>query len=164
MSLELTPSLIRVNGRFVENYERQSRASDEAKRILGISADADVKAAIGIASIEEVVTAQTYNLAKDTPFPFELIDLGGTDLRLESLVIANPDDNVVLIEVKDSAGAILLEKTLDKHETPYSFGGFPVAKEGSLTITTDKPTSYVQLSAKPVIRYTLADFLVSSDP
>ncbi len=160
MTRELTPGLIDVGGNLVENYERVTIATDEAKSRLGLDPTQEYKASIGIAAVEEYVIFREYGIPKNETRDFYL-SRSQQPLRLASLYIDSPNSDVIVFEIhKDGVGK-LMDFTLIKNKTPFEFPDAPLDNDLIIKVKALDNINYVQLVFKPCV--ILAEF-ASGEP
>ncbi|MGK7899294.1 MAG: hypothetical protein AB4372_38170 [Xenococcus sp. (in: cyanobacteria)] len=86
MTHTLTPSLLDLEGRLIESYNRVSFATDEVKSNLGLSTEEDILANVSVASIEEFLVLQAGTLNRGSTATWSLERIGQA-VKIESVYI-----------------------------------------------------------------------------
>jgi hypothetical protein len=149
MTYELTPGLIDVGGILVENYQRDSLATSEAKVSLGLDPTKTIKAGIGIAAINEYIVLDSGQLQLGGEIVFET-DLYGVPMQLVSLYVDAPQNKNVQITIRDGGGLyVVFDQLFLRTSTPYAFPDCPLSTGATITaLAVDSPAK-VRLVFKP---------------
>lgn len=150
MSLKLIPSLLNVGGLLVENYQRSSRATDEAKIAVGILPNQECNAGIGIASVTEYITMFVRDLGKNEIAVFDLSQLEQS-VKLDSFYIDSPDADSVLFELYSEDNTKILTQSFGKSQTPISFPSAPLPPTVKIKVKALTDVKYMQLVLVPVV-------------
>lgn len=150
MSFKLIPSLLDVGGLLVENYQRISRATDDAKLAVGKTTTEEVKAGIGIASVEEYVTMSIADVAKNEVAVFDL-SLIEQDVRLDSFYIDSPDADSIIFELYTGDNTKILSQSFGKTKTPIDFPSAPLPPTVKIKVKALTDVAYMRLVLVPVV-------------
>jgi hypothetical protein len=154
-------SLIALNGKFVEVYERETLATAEAKQSLGLSSVGSIKAAVGIAPIEEYALFEISAVAKNAFIDIDL-DASNISLKLVSLYIDSPNADSVSVEIRSKVGSkILFKWRLNANATPVEFPPLVVPEGNIFRLTANDAIDSGWLLTKPAV---LMPILVEQDP
>lgn len=150
MNLELIPSLTDVGGIIVEGYKRLTKASEQEKAGVGVPNNEDVYANVGVASIEEYVTMNVFDVAKNEMAVFELAQFN-QPLRLESLYIDDPRSDSVTVEVFLPGNVKIMSQKFSKNRTPFKFPTVPLPPQVTIKVTALSDVKLIQLVLVPVV-------------
>lgn len=153
--IQLSSGLMDVgNGQVIETYQRTTRASNAAKEQLGLSLTDEIKANIGIASIEEYITMYVNNLNSGQKAVFNLAQFN-QPMRLISVFIDDPDNDIIdLSLVRNASGATpsytFYKDRYNKNQTPIPVADIPLATETTIEVTAVSGVNQVFIMLKPV--------------
>lgn len=150
MTFKLTPSLLDVGGTLVEAYERISRATKDAKAAVGKGETEEVKAQIGIASVEEYITMAVTDVGKNEMGVFDLSQFD-QPMRLHSLYIDDPQFDSVRVELFLPDDTQILRQSFGRNKTPVQFPTAPLPNNVVIKITALKDVKYMQIVLVPVV-------------
>ncbi len=150
MSFKLIPSLTVIGDALIENYKRASRASPEEKELAGLKPDEEVKAQIGIASVEEYITMSVMDVGRREVAAFDLSQFD-QPMRLASLYIDEPNSDAIVIEVFLSDDTRIMKQTFTRNRTPFQFPTAPLPPSVTIKVTALTPVKFIQLVLVPVV-------------
>jgi hypothetical protein len=151
--VQLNPGLIEVGGQYIETYQRDSRASNEAKEALGLSTTDTLKANVGISAIEEYI----FMFVKDIPAGEKAIfDLEqfNQPAQLIAAWIDDPGNDVIDLSLikKNPEGLpfVFYKDRVSKNQTPLSIATIPLMPDVVVEIKAISAINQVIIVLKPV--------------
>ncbi len=149
MSIKLEPTILDLDGKLIEAYERETRASDETVNELNLSTGDQVLATVGVAQIPEYVVLQAVNIAKNQEKTWSLSQLEQA-MVIKSLYIDAPQADRIDFEVL-SEGSKIFDFFLNRSATPYQFPDVPLPPNVEIRIKALNPINFVRITLQPAI-------------
>jgi hypothetical protein len=149
MSIILKPTLVPLNGEYVEVYERDSRVDAATKQKFGLSTTEPLKTSIGVAQVPEYILLTTSNIPAGSSKTFDL-QMVEQAIEIESVFIDSPSADQFTFEIYDGANKIL-SFILPRNMTPYEFPTVVLPPNVNIKILADKQIDYVRIYAKPAV-------------
>ena len=151
MSHKLLHGLVPINGQLVESYLRETKASDEIKQELGLSANEQILANIGLSSIEEYLTLESDGTIDKGDFrlwdltPFE------QPFKIESILIDSPDNDTFTLQLLNEANQVQFSQPFERKKTTEQLPLIVVKTNWKIKIiATNSPVDYLQIIGKPI--------------
>lgn len=149
MSIKLEPTILDLDGKLIEAYERETRASDETVNELNLSTGDQVLATVGVAQIPEYVVLQASNIAKNQQKTWILSQLEQA-MVIKSVYIDAPQSDRIDFEVYSGDDKIF-DFFLNRSATPYQFPDAPLPPEVSIKIIALNAINFVRIALQPAI-------------
>ena len=149
MNHTLTPSLLDLDGRLIESYQRITQATAQVKTELGLPLDTEIKANIALASVEEFIVLQTGAIANNDVRTWNLSRIG-QDVKIESVFIDSPNADALTFEILKERNKIFTFN-LNRNKTPYDFPENPLAPDLTISIKAKTNINFLRIVLKPVV-------------
>ncbi len=149
MSITLTPTIVDVDGRLLEAYERETQASPEKLTELKLDNGEAVLANIGVAQIPEFIVLQASEISKNQTVTWTLANLGQT-LLLKSLYIDAPNADQLDFEILQD-GHKIFDFFVRRSQTPYQFPPNPLPPNLQIRIVAKSPINFIRIALTPAI-------------
>ncbi len=151
MSHKLLHGLVPINGQLVESYLRETKASDDIKQTLGLSANEQILANIGLSSIEEYLTLESDGtIAKGD---FRLWDLTPFEqpFKIESILIDSPYNDTFTLQLLNEGNQVKFSQPFERKKTTEQLPLIVVKRNWKIKIiATNSPIDYLQIIGKPI--------------
>ena len=119
MRIKLTPTILDLDGKLLESYERVTQASTEKLTELNLNNGEEVTTIIGVAQIPEFVILQAQNIARNDSKTWSLSRVDQA-LVIKSLFIDAPQADRLDFEIL-SEGVKIFDFYVNRSQTPYEF-------------------------------------------
>ena len=149
MSITLTPSLLDVDGRLLEAYERKTQAPQSKIEELNLNSSEDILATIGVAQVKEYVLLQAQNIAKNQHKTWSLSRLNQS-LVIQSLFIDAPQADKIDFEVLIGKTKIF-DFFLNRSKTPYKFPDAPLPPHVSIRVQALSDINFIIIALQPAV-------------
>lgn len=147
MTIVLTPTIINVDGRLLEAYERETQASSEKLIELNLDTVDPVFGKIGVAQIPEFVVLQAQSISAGTTKTWSLNRVNQA-LVIRSLFIDAPQADRLDFEIL-ADGNKIFDFYVKKDKTPYAFPAAPLPPNVSIKITAITDIFLLRLALQP---------------
>jgi|GEM_PF-4170774 len=144
-----SPSLVNLDGRLIESYQRETYATDQAKQQLGLDSEAPIISNVGVESIPEFVVLEGTNNGNSGVMTWSLSRVNQS-VKIESVIVDSPNQDGVTIEVI-SRGGENFSLTLDRTQTPYGFPTYPLTPDMTIKAVVSPVVKKVKVVLKAVI-------------
>jgi len=145
----LTASLVNLDGRLIESYQRETYATDQAKQQLGLDSEAPIISNVGVESVPEFVVLEGTNNGNPGVMTWSLSRVNQS-VKIESVIVDSPNQDGVTIEVI-SRGGENFSLTLDRTQTPYGFPTYPLTPDMTIKAVVSPVVKKVKVVLKAVI-------------
>lgn len=149
MSIELTSTIIDIDGRLLEAYERQTQASSEKIAELKLDNGEPVFSNIGVAQISEYIVLQAQNISKNDSKTWSLDRIDQT-LVLKSLYIDAPSADRLDFEIL-SSGTKIFDFFVNRSDTPYQFPPAPLPPNLSIRVVAKSNINFLRITLQPAV-------------
>lgn len=132
--IKLFNGLINLGGILTETYYRKTRATEDAKRELGLNPGEEYNASIGIASVSEIITETLTNLAVNQLVAFDLAKYAQT-LKLVGLYCSNMNEARFDIQLQVGRAVPIFKYTVNRNLAFYPLPPVIVPVGHTLSVT-----------------------------
>ncbi|MGF1542868.1 MAG: hypothetical protein ACFCU5_20900 [Pleurocapsa sp.] len=145
-------SLIGVNGKVIETYERTSKATEQAKIEVGLDPNLPIKAITGVAPLEEYIVFNTGAIAENGSYIISL-DRIQPAVLLKSLYVDQPDQSSVTIKIIDPDDNQKFEWRRNLGQLPVEFPLLVIRNSDRIVITANDAINNAWITVKPVVLF-----------
>ena len=149
MSIQLTPSILDVDGRLLEAYERKTQAPQSKIEELNLNSGEDIFATLGVAQVPEYLVLQARDIAKDEYRTWSLSRINQS-LVIKSLFIDAPQADRIDLEILLGREKIF-DFFLNRSKTPYQFPDAPLPPQVSIRIKALNQINFLRIALQPAI-------------
>ncbi|MGK7914737.1 MAG: hypothetical protein AB4038_04215, partial [Prochloraceae cyanobacterium] len=142
--MELTPTILDIDGRLLEAYERKTQASEDKLSELNLNNGEDVLANIGVAQIPEFVILQAQNIARNNSKIWSLSRVNQA-LVIKSLFIDAPQADRLDFEII-SEGVKIFDFYVNRSQTPYEFPAAPLPPNVSIKVIARSDINFLRIA------------------
>ncbi len=149
MSIELSPSLLDVDGRLLEAYERITQAPQSKIDELNLNSSEDILATVGVAQISEYVILQGENIPSGQSRTWSLARLNQA-VVIKSLFIDAPQADRLDFELLIGENKIF-DFFINRSKTPYKFPDAPLPPNVSIRIKALTQINFMRIALQPAV-------------
>lgn len=149
MKHKLEATVLQVGGQLIEGYERETKASPEKLRDLGLEIGEINKSQIGTALVEEFLVLQANNILQNNTVSWNLERIG-QDVKIESLFVDSPNSDALTFELFNGDSKIF-NFQLNRNKTPYDFPEAPLSPNLRIQIKAKSKIDLLRIVLKPVV-------------
>ncbi len=149
MSIKLTPTILNLDGRLLEAYERQTQASSDKLSELNLNNGEEVLAKIGATQVAEFVILQAQNIARNNSKTWSLSRVDQA-LVIKSLFIDAPQADRLDFEIL-SEGVKIFDFYVNRSQTPYEFPPAPLPPDVSIKVIARSDINFLRIALQPAV-------------
>ena len=148
MTIKLFNGLINIGGILTETYYRKTRATDTAKKELGLSLTEDYNASIGIASVEEYLVLTKASMAKNSTTVHDLTTYDQA-FTVQNVQSSGMESDQFVMTVLNVTGTVLYRRVVNKNLAFYPLSGIYVPPAGKIELLASTAIESVTIVLKP---------------
>ena len=149
MTIQLTPTILDLDGRLLESYERATQASAEKLSELNLDNGEEVFAKVGVAQVPEFVILQAQNIAKNETKTWSLSRVNQA-LVIKSLFIDAPQADRLDFEII-LGDSTIFDFFVNRSQTPYEFPTAPLPSDVSIKIKPRSEINFLRITLQPAV-------------
>ena len=149
MSIKLTPTILNLDGRLLESYERVTQASAEKLTELNLNNGEEVLAKVGVAQIPEYLILQAQNIARNESKTWSL-SRANQALVIKSLFIDAPQADRLDFEIL-LGGTKIFDFFVNRSQTPYEFPTAPLPPDVAIRVKALNAINFLRITLQPAV-------------